>query len=75
MGSELKTLNTAYKGLKETGEQYMNDYDNSYEIGQVAPLLGSAKRAQTWDNKLEIKFTFTFEVNIFYRKDGLNVLM
>ena len=75
MGSELKTLNTAYKGLKDKGEQYMNDYDNSYEIGQVAPLLGSAKRAQTWDNKLEIKFAFTLEEYICYRKDGLNVLM
>ena len=57
VGSELKTLHTAYKSLKEQGGQYRGETDGSYERGELAPLLSALGKSQSWDEKLVFSFT------------------
>ncbi|XP_063685450.1 uncharacterized protein LOC134819432 [Bolinopsis microptera] len=53
VGSELKTLNTAYKNLKEQGDQYRGVTDGSHERGQLAPLLSAMGKTQPWDENVD----------------------
>jgi len=51
VGSELKTLNTAYLSLKQEGDKYI-EYET--DIGELAPLLGAARdRTETWQDNLD----------------------
>ena len=52
VGSELKTLNAAYKNLKQQGDQYIGISGESYERGIMAPVMLGASQTATWSDKL-----------------------
>ncbi|KAL5267961.1 hypothetical protein ACHWQZ_G004871 [Mnemiopsis leidyi] len=51
IAGDLRELNTAYRKLKEEGDEYNSD--NSYEEGRLMPLLGSSDDSDSWADDID----------------------